>query len=213
MRPILSVWSGLGIGSSNLSLLSGGGDTRSYELVKSSNRQFAYWYLLRSTAGPEHTCSPIREISTCKPHDEHLIVGRNADSLSPCMTAKQCPVELFFRVVVQVLFQHEGKHRICQQRHVLQRSHDRWLSCLAVAGWLETRLFNTVESMRICETAVHTTPPVSAFFKFLLCPCIDPSSHRVGAAKAQPRCEEPLAESCSKLILFRQSVTAGTRIR
>lgn len=163
-------------------------------LAEATHRQFTDCYLLRSTAGPEHTCSPIREISTCKPHDEHLIVGRNADSLSPCMTAKQCPVELFFRVVIQVLFQREGKHRICQHRHVLQRSHERWLSCLAEAVWLESRLFNTVESMRICATAVRTTPPVSAFFKFPLCLCIDPSSHRSGAAKAQPRCEQPPAE-------------------
>jgi hypothetical protein len=29
------------------------------------------------------------EISTCMPHDEHLIVGRKADSLSPDMTAVQ----------------------------------------------------------------------------------------------------------------------------
>lgn len=85
----------LGGGSTNLSLLSGGGDN--------------------STDG--HTCSPIREISTCRPHDEHLIVGRKADSLSPDMVAIQ-----HFRVVVQnVLFEGEGKHWRCRHRHVLQK--------------------------------------------------------------------------------------------
>lgn len=60
------------------------------------------------------------------PHDEHLIVGRNADSLSPDMTARQCLLGRVFRVVDQkVLFEREGTHWICRHRHVLRSSHRR----------------------------------------------------------------------------------------
>lgn len=34
----------------------------------------------RSAFGPVQMCSPIKEISTCWLHDEHLTVGKNMDS-------------------------------------------------------------------------------------------------------------------------------------
>lgn len=38
-----------------------------------------------SAVGPVHTCSPINEISTCLPQDEHVMHGRKLDSLTPAM--------------------------------------------------------------------------------------------------------------------------------
>lgn len=40
-----------------------------------------------SADGPLHICSPIKEISTWAAHCEHLIVGRNADSLAMAMAS------------------------------------------------------------------------------------------------------------------------------
>src|SRR3569833_1386565 len=44
-----------------------------------------------------HMCSPIMEISICYPHDEHFIVGKNADSLGAAdMVCGVVLVWLFF---------------------------------------------------------------------------------------------------------------------
>ena len=36
--------------------------------------------IVHCASGPPQRCSPIMEISTCKPHDEHFIVGMKLDS-------------------------------------------------------------------------------------------------------------------------------------
>lgn len=46
---------------------------------------------LHSAVGPLQMCSPIREISTCFRHDEHLIVGRKLDSLTPAIVTVSVP--------------------------------------------------------------------------------------------------------------------------
>lgn len=42
---------------------------------------------LRSAPGPPQTCSPIMEISTSRPHDEHLMAGIKLDSLGKAILA------------------------------------------------------------------------------------------------------------------------------
>lgn len=151
------------------------------------------WNDLRSTDG--HTCSPIREISTCRPHDEHLIVGRKADSLSPDMVAIQ-----HFRVVVQnVLFEGEGKHWRCRHRHVLQKQS---LSGVIGTRWRAASLWD-IKDERARAKGWHTTPPVSATsFKMF---CADPSGRGYRVAETQPRRLKP-ATACSSTSYWRESI-------
>ncbi len=76
-------------------------------------------------------CSPIRESSTCRPHDEHFIVCRKADvrdmsagvSLPPRTVVYWAGVEALMariRENMGEVWRREEGHNVVQQRRVLR---------------------------------------------------------------------------------------------